>query len=157
MSITTSPPPDRGLIVAAVRFKSRTAAWVFRGLGLVLLAVVLIDSIASRSVDVVGFVAGFLAVFGMPWLLVSRAADRCWRLLGTPGTFTVSDWGIQRSSSLTQHGYAWPTLRGIQEIPGQLIFTIKGAGFLPMSTAALQPGERELILATAAQHGVPLK
>jgi hypothetical protein len=155
--IMTSPPPDRGLVAAAVRFHARAVSWLFQGLGLLLLAVVLVDSIASRSVDVVGFVGGFLAVFGVPWLLVKRATDRCWRLLGVPGTYTISDWGIQRSSALTQHGYAWPALRHVREMPGQMIFMSKSAGFLPMSTAALLPGEREHILATAAHHGVGLK
>ncbi|MEU8660316.1 hypothetical protein [Actinoplanes philippinensis] len=157
MPIMTSPQPNRELVIAAVRFQSRTVSWLFRVLGILLLVVVLIDSVTSRSVDVVGFLGGFLAVFGAPWLLVKRATDRCWRLLGTPGTYIISDWGIQRSSALTQHGYAWSALRHIQEMPGQMLFTSKSAGFLPMSTAALLPGERELILATATHNGVGLK
>ncbi|GIE76503.1 hypothetical protein Aph02nite_24530 [Actinoplanes philippinensis] len=131
--------------------------WLLRGLGILLLVVVLIDSVASRSIDAAGFAGGFLAVFGVPWLLAKRASDRCWRLLGTPGTYTVSDWGIQRSSALAQHGYAWSALRHIHEIPGQMIFTSRSAGFLPMPTAALLPGEREHILATAARNGVGLR
>ncbi|MFI1994847.1 hypothetical protein [Actinoplanes sp. NPDC020271] len=157
MPIMTSPQPDRGLVAAAVRFQARTVLWLFRGLGLLLLVVVLIDSVASRSVDVAGFVGGFLAVFGAPWLMVKRATGRCWRLLGAPGTYTISDWGIQWSSALAQHGYAWSALRHVQEMPDQMIFTSKSAGFLPMSTAALLPGERERILATAAQNGVGIK
>lgn len=157
VQIVTSPTPDRGLVLAAVRSQARTVSWIFRGLGFLLLVVVLIDSVASRSVDVLGFAGGFLAVFGVPWLLVKRATDRCWRLLGVPGAYTISDWGVQRSSAVTQHGYAWSALRDIHELPGQLIFKSKTAGFLPMSTAALLPGEREHIIATAAHNGVLLK
>lgn len=157
MQIVTSPAPDRGLIVAAVRYKSKAALWLFRGLGLLLLAVVLIGSVGSGSIDVLGVLLSLLAVVGVPWLLVNRAAGRCWRLFGDPGTYTVSAWGVQRASTLTQHGYAWAALSGIEEIPGQMLFVIGKTGFLPMSTAALLPGEREHILSTAAENGVPLR
>jgi hypothetical protein len=156
VQIVTSPPTDRRLIVAAVRFKSKRALWLFRALGLLLLAAVLIDSIASRSVDVVGFLLSFLAIFAVPWLLVSRAAGRCWRLFETGGTYTIDDWGVRRHGPLTEHGCAWPALRGVEELPGQLIFTINHAGFMPMSTATLLPGEREHILAMATHHSVSL-
>ncbi|WP_285560766.1 hypothetical protein [Actinoplanes regularis] len=156
MQIVTSPPPEHGLIVAAVRYKSKKALWLFRGLGLLLLMVVVIGSIASSSPDVVGLLLSMLAIFGVPWLLVSRAASRCWRLFGTSGTYTIDEWGVRRHSTLTQHGYAWSALSGIDELPGQLIFTTGKAGFLPMSTAALLPGDREHILAMAAQNNVRL-
>ncbi|MEV6343553.1 hypothetical protein [Actinoplanes sp. NPDC051851] len=156
MQIVTSPPPDRGLIVAAVRYKSKKALWLFRGLGLLLLSAVVIDSIAAGSPDVVGLLLSLLAIVGVPWLLVSRATSRCWRLFATSGTYTIDEWGVQRHSALTQHGYGWSALNGIDDLPGQLIFTTGKAGFLPMSTAALLDGDREHILAMAAQNGVRL-
>lgn len=156
VQIVTSPPPDRGLVVAAVRYKSKRVLWLFRGLGLLLLLVVVIDSIGSGSPDVIGLVLSLLAIVGVPWLLVSRAAGRCWRLLGTSGTYTIDEWGVQRHSALTRHGYGWSALSGIDELPGQLIFTTGKAGFLPLSTAALLPGDRERILAMAADNGVRL-
>jgi hypothetical protein len=156
VNIVTSPPPDRGLIVAAVRYKSKKVLRLFRGLGLLLLAVVVIDSIASGSPDVVGLLLSLLAIFGVPWLLVSRAASRCWRLFGTSGTYTIDEWGVRRHSTLTEHGYGWSALSGIDELPGQLIFNTGKAGFLPMSTAALLAGDREHVLAMASQNGVRL-
>jgi hypothetical protein len=156
VQIVTSPPPDRGLIEAAVRYRSKRMLWGFRGLGLLLLAVVVIDSIAAGSPEVVGLLLSLLAIAGVPWLLVSRAVGRCWRVFGTSGTYSIDEWGVRRHSALMQYGYGWPALSRIDELPGQLIFTTGTAGFLPMSTAALLPGDRERILAMAARNGVPL-
>jgi hypothetical protein len=64
---------------------------------------------------------------------------------------------VQRTDRLTQHSYAWPALSLVEELPGQLVFSIGTAGFLPMPTGVLLPGERERILAAAARYGVLIK
>ncbi|WP_213005070.1 hypothetical protein [Paractinoplanes toevensis] len=157
MQILTSPPPDRRLITAAVRSRSQPALWLIRGLGLLLALVALIDLATSDIFGVFGVSLGLLFAVGAPTLLVRRAVDRCWQFHGMPGTFAITDWGVQRSDALTQHGYSWPAVRGIDAAPEQLLFLIGKAGFMPMPTAALQPGEREQILATAAQRGITVR
>jgi hypothetical protein len=131
--------------------------WLLRVLGLLVVLVVLVDLLTSMSLDVFGVALGLLTIFAVPPLLVSRAVGRCWRFFGTPGTFAITDRGVQRTDVLTQHGYAWPALSGIELLPGQLIFSLGKRGFLSMSTALLAPGELEHILAMAAHHGVHLR
>lgn len=155
VQIVTTPPPDRRLIVAAVRFQTPRSMMWLRVLGPLLVALTLIDWFVSGSLRASGLVAGVVFAV-LPWLVVGRVVARCWQLYGTPGTYTISDWGVQRWNGLTQHSYAWAALQGIREIPGQLIFVVDRAGFMPMSMAALLPGEREQILGTAARNGVRL-
>jgi hypothetical protein len=157
VQILTSPPPDRRLIAAAIRHKSKPGLWLFRVLGVFLVLVALVDLLTSVSLAVFGIVLGLLSIFVVPPLLVSRAVGRCWRFFGTPGTFAITDRGVQRTDALTQHGYAWPALSGIEQLPGQLIFSLGKNGFLSMPTALLAPGELEHILATAAHHGVHVR
>jgi hypothetical protein len=154
VQIMTSPPPDRQLVAAAIRHKSRGSLWVFRGMGFVLLLVALVELLANLSFDVVTIGFGLLIGVGGPPLIVRRAAARCWQQVGTPATFSIADRGVQRTDLLTQHSYAWPAVSSVEELPGQLLFSLGKTGFLPMPTGALLPGEREQILATAAQYGV---
>ena len=51
VQIVTSPPPDRRLLAAAIRHKSRATLWLFRALGVVLLLMALLDLLIS-AVDV---------------------------------------------------------------------------------------------------------
>jgi hypothetical protein len=157
VQIVTSPPPDRRLIAAAIRHKSKAGLWLLRSLGLLLVLISLVDLLTSVSLGVFGVVFGLLIIFAVPPLLVSRAVGRCWRFFGTPGTFAIAEWGVQRTDALTQHGYAWPALSGIEELPGQLILSLGKIGFLSMSTATLRPGELQHILAMAAHHGVHVR
>ncbi|BFU44597.1 hypothetical protein [Krasilnikovia sp. MM14-A1004] len=156
MLIVTSPPPDRRLIAAAVRHKSTGVLWMFRILGLLLVVISLVDLLTSGLSGVPGIVLGLLAVFGVPPWLVGRAVNRCWRIFGADGTFTLTDWGVQRDNPLTRIGYAWSLVKSVEELPGQLIFSLSTAGFLPLPTGTLAPGEREQILAMAAHQGVPV-
>jgi hypothetical protein len=75
-------------------------------------------------------------------------------VFGAQATFTVDDWGVERVDALTRQGYAWAALSGVDRLPGQLVFSLGKAGFLPMATTALLPGELEQILAMAANNDV---
>jgi hypothetical protein len=157
VQILTSPPPDRRLIAAAIRHKSKPALWLLRLLGTLFVVVALVDLLTSVTFAVFWVVLGLLTIFAAPPLLVSRAVGRCWRFFGTLGTFAITDRGVQRTDALTQHGYTWPALSGIEQLPGQLIFSLGKSGFLSMPTASLASGELEHILAMAAHHGVHLR
>jgi hypothetical protein len=157
VQIVTSPPPDRRLISAAIRHKSKAALWVVRGLGIALVLVAGVDLIGDPASGAFGVLVGLLLIFGVPPLLVSRAVTRCWRLFGTPGTFVIGDAGVERADALTRHGYAWPAFTGVEVLPGQLIFALGKTAFLPMSTAALLPGQQQHVLGLATHYGVPVR
>lgn len=152
--IVTSPPPDRKLIAAAVRHKSWGLLWVVRGLGIVLVLVALVDTLIEVLPGAAGVVIGLLLIFAAPPWLVKRAVDRCWRVFGTQGAFEISDAGLHRTDELTRHGYAWPAFTTVEVLSGQLLFSVGKAGFMPMSTAELAPGQVEQVLELAAAHGV---
>jgi hypothetical protein len=160
VQIVTAPPPDRRLVAAAVRHKSKSSLWLFRILGAVLALVALLDLLLA-AVDAeqggIGIVLGLSAAFAVPALLVRWSVSRCWPLLNDQGAYTISDWGIERTGTLTRLGYAWATLSGIDQLSGQLVFSVRRAGILPMSTAALAPGELEQTMAKAAEHGIRIR
>ena len=156
MPILTSPLPDRRLLAAAVRRRSQPALWVMRSVGLFFALFGLLDFLLTGSCVTAVFevAVGLLLALAVPAWLISRAAGRCWLVFGTPASYEIGDIGIQRTDLLTRYSYAWPAVSLVEDVPGQLIFSMGKRGFVAMPTSALIAGQLEHVLALAAGHGV---
>jgi hypothetical protein len=157
VQIVTAANPDRALLAAAIRRQSRGSLWLLRAMGIALVLAAALDLLTGDTVPAaVGVLLGVLVAVAAPVWLVSRAVDRCWLLFGTPASFEISDIGVQRTDALTRHAYAWPAVKSVEELSGQVIFSV-GPGFVPMPTSALVAGQLEHVLGMAAFHGVPVQ
>jgi hypothetical protein len=158
VQIVTTPPPDRQIMAIAIRTKSKKGIRNMRILGVLFVLLGVAEYFADQFPFAVALVViGVLFTLVLPPVQVNQAVTRSWQMYGSPATYMISDGGLQRTDQFTSHGYAWPALIGLDVLPDVLVFSLSKIAMMPVPTTAMAPGERELVLALAAQHGVPVQ
>ncbi|MEU8239216.1 YcxB family protein [Actinoplanes missouriensis] len=153
MQIQLTAAPDPALIAAAVRrglrrpvLLARCAGWA----GLLSAAFLLLT---TGDLNPVLLAAGALLAVGVPLILLNSNARRQMRT-GHVTTYEISDGGVASADEECRHSYAWPAIRSVDELPGQLLFGLVDARFLPVPTAGLTTAQVDQILSLASDRGL---
>jgi hypothetical protein len=146
---------DPALIAAAARhglrrrvLAARLAGWALLLLALLLLAV-------TGDLDPALLAGGVTLAVAVPVVLLNRTARslRGSRLT----TYEISDSGVASSDAESRHAYAWRAFRSVEQLGGQLLFSMRGARFLPVPTAGLSATEIEQVLGAASAGGLQVR
>ncbi|MEU4692116.1 YcxB family protein [Actinoplanes sp. NPDC023714] len=153
MQIQFTAGPDPVLIAAAVRRRLRRPVLLARCAGWAALLAAAFLLVTRDSLHPALLVAGVALAAGVPLVLLNRAARRAiWD--GRVTTFEISDAGVASADPRSCHSYAWAALKSVEELPGQLLFTLGDMRFLPVPTAGLTTAQIDQILDVAAAGGL---
>ncbi|MDI6099011.1 YcxB family protein [Actinoplanes sp. NEAU-A12] len=155
MQIQITAVSDPALIAAAARhglrrpvLTARLAGWAF-----LLLAVLLL--VTTGDLDPALTATGAALAVLVPVVLLNRTAQslRAARLT----TYEISEGGVASSDAVSRHAYAWRAFRSVEQLSGQLLFSMRGARFLPVPTAGLSAAEIEQVLGAASAGGLRVR
>ncbi|MBB2944865.1 hypothetical protein FB565_004598 [Actinoplanes lutulentus] len=156
MQIQITAAPDPVLIAAAVRrglrrpvFLARSAGWA----GLLAAAFVLVT---TGSLSPALLTIGAVLAVGVPLIMLNRTARQAMRG-GRPTTYEISGGGIASADDQSRHSYAWPAIRSVDELPGQLVFGLADGRLMPVPTMGLTTDQVDQILAMAAAQGLAVR
>ncbi|GGN81055.1 hypothetical protein GCM10010112_57090 [Actinoplanes lobatus] len=152
MQIQFTAVSDPVLIAAATRRRLRRPVLMARlGGWLLLLAATLLLAVTGDLDPVLLAVGAGLAVL-VPAVLLNGTV-RTFRP-GQLTTYEITEGGVASSSPESRHAYAWRAFRSVDELSGQLLFSLRGARFVPVPTAGLSPGQIEQVLSAASAGGL---
>jgi hypothetical protein len=150
----TQPPfvfeaqPSQGQVVAAIRYASRKAFWVFRIFGLAVFVYGLSVTVVE---DAPFWYAAFFALLGavvgvfLPWFIERRATRTSMKTIGMPTAYRVDAEGVRSGNALTEGVIRWPLISRIDELPGLVMVRMGRARFIPIPVGDL-PAETRVAL-----------
>ena len=150
MFLQISARPDARLIAAALRHNLRRPMLLARLAGWVVITVALF---VDTPLKLVLAAVGAALAIGIPFALLNSGTRRALSTVG-PTTYEITDDGIANSDQHSRHAYAWTSFVRVSKLPGQLVFALDSARFLPVPTASLTQWQIEEVLGAASGHGV---
>jgi hypothetical protein len=154
----TQPPfvfeaqPSRGQVVAAIRYASRKAFWIFRIFGLAVFLYGLGGAVFGDGP--VGFAVGmavFFALLGalvavfLPWFTERRATRTSMKMVGIPTAYRIDAEGVRSGNALTDGVIRWPLISRIDEVSDLVMVRMGRARFIPIPVGQL-PAETRVAL-----------
>ena len=156
MQIQITAGPDPVLIAAAVRRGLRRPVLLARCAGWAALLAAAFLLVTTDDLHPALLAGGVALAAGVPLLLLNHAARRAIRS-GRMTTYEISDGGVASANPRSCHSYAWAALKSVEELPGQLLFTLGDLRFLPVPTAGLTTAQIDQILDVAAARGLVVR
>jgi hypothetical protein len=142
--------PDAPLIAAALRHTMRRPVLAARLGGWAMITVALfVDS----PLKLILAVLGAIVAIGVPRFRIDTGARRAAATAG-PTMYEITADGVANTDLTSRHAYAWTSFTGVTKLPGQLVFTLDRAHFLPVPTGSLSQWEIEEVLGAAANNGL---